>query len=362
MIVETKKILIDSKLKCASGDALESFELMTDFYGELNEKKDNAVLVCHAFSGSHHAAGKRDSNIGWWDEFIGPDKTIDTNRFFVISVNNLGSCFGSSGPLSKDKNGERFNNNFPQLEVIDWVESQKMLADKLGIKKWHLVIGGSLGGMQSLQWAVSYPKMVKKVGILAAAAKTSSQNIALNEVEREVIRKDGDFHGGKYLEFNKSPVKGLKAARMLGHITYLSAKNMDQRFGRKLQNTDSKIAEDIDFEIENYLQYKGGKFAESFDANSYILLTKVMDKFDIADRYDNSLEVALENIDAEVLVVSFTSDWMFPSSNGKEICLASIKANKKCSYIELEGEHGHDSFLYPNEDYQNAIKNFIESK
>ena len=362
MIVKTKKIVIDSKLECASGVALESFELMTDFYGELNEKKDNAVLVCHAFSGSHHAAGKRDSNIGWWDEFIGPDKTIDTNRFFVISVNNLGSCFGSSGPLSNDKNGERFNNDFPRLEVIDWVESQKMLADKLGIKKWHLVIGGSLGGMQSLQWAVSYPKMVKKVGILAAAAKTSSQNIALNEVEREVIRKDSDFHGGKYLEFNKSPVRGLKAARMLGHITYLSAKNMDQRFGRKLQNTNSKIAEGIDFEVENYLQYKGGKFAESFDANSYILLTKVMDKFDIADEYDNSLEVALENIDAEVLVVSFTSDWMFPSSNGKEICLASIKANKKCSYIELEGEHGHDSFLYPNEDYQNAIKNFIESK
>jgi len=362
MIVETKKILIDSKLECASGEALESFELMTDFYGELNEKKDNAVLVCHAFSGSHHAAGKRDSNIGWWDEFIGPDKTIDTNRFFVISVNNLGSCFGSSGPLSNNKNGERFNNDFPQLEVIDWVESQKMLADKLGIKKWHLVIGGSLGGMQSLQWAVSYPKMVKKVGILAAAAKTSSQNIALNEVEREVIRKDGNFHDGKYLEFNKSPVKGLKAARMLGHITYLSAKNMDQRFGRKLQNTDSKIAEDVDFEIENYLQYKGGKFAELFDANSYILLTKVMDKFDIAQGYDDSLETALENITAEVLVVSFASDWMFPASNGKEICLASIKANKKCSYIELEGEHGHDSFLYPNEDYQNAVKNFIESK
>ena len=237
-----------------------------------------------------------------------------------------------------------------------------MLADKLGIKKWHLVIGGSLGGMQSLQWAVSYPKMVKKVGILAAAAKTSSQNIALNEVEREVIRKDTDFHDGKYLEFNKSPAKGLKAARMLGHITYLSAKNMDQRFGRKLQNTDSKIAEDVDFEIENYLQYKGGKFAELFDANSYILLTKVMDKFDIAHGYDDSLETALENITAEVLVVSFASDWMFPASNGKEICLASIKANKKCSYIELEGEHGHDSFLYPNEDYQNAIKNFIESK
>ena len=271
MIVETKKILIDSKLECASGEALENFELMTDFYGELNEKKDNAVLVCHAFSGSHHAAGKRDNNIGWWDEFIGPDKTIDTNRFFVVSVNNLGSCFGSSGPLSKDKNGKRFNNNFPKLEVIDWVDSQKMLADKLGIKKWHLVIGGSLGGMQSLQWAVSYPKMVKKVGVLAAAAKTSSQNIALNEVEREVIRKDSDFHNGKYLEFNKSPVKGLKAARMLGHITYLSAKNMDQRFGRKLQSTDSKIAEDVDFEVENYLQYKGGKFAESFDANSYIL-------------------------------------------------------------------------------------------
>ena len=230
MIVETKKILIDSKLECASGEILESFDLMTDFYGELNEKKDNAVLVCHAFSGSHHAAGKRDSNVGWWDEFIGPDKTIDTNRFFVVSANNLGSCFGSSGPLSKDKNGERFNNNFPQLEVIDWVESQKMLADKLGIKKWHLVIGGSLGGMQSLQWAVSYPKMVKKVGILAAAAKTSSQNIALNEVEREVIKKDGDFHDGKYLKFNKSPIRGLKAARMLGHITYLSSKNMDQRF------------------------------------------------------------------------------------------------------------------------------------
>ncbi len=210
MIVETKKILIDSKLECASGKALEGFELMTDFYGQLNDKKDNAVLVCHAFSGSHHAAGKRDGNIGWWDEFIGPDKTIDTNRFFVVSVNNLGSCFGSSGPLSKDKNGERFNNNFPQLEVIDWVESQKMLADKLGIKKWHLVIGGSLGGMQSLQWAVSYPKMVKKVGVLAAAAKTSSQNIALNEVEREVIRKIVTLMMGSILNLINLQLKALK--------------------------------------------------------------------------------------------------------------------------------------------------------
>ena len=362
MIVKTKKILIDSKLECASGEALESFELMTDFYGELNEKKDNAILVCHAFSGSHHAAGKRGDSVGWWDKFIGPDKTIDTNRFFVVSVNNLGSCFGSSGPLSEDKNGEKFNNDFPQLEIIDWVESQKMLADKLGIEKWHLVIGGSLGGMQSLQWAVSYPKMVKKVGILASAAKTSSQNIALNEVEREIIRKDEDYHDGKYLDFNKSPVKGLKAARMLGHITYLSAKNMDQRFGRKLQSTTSKIAEGVNFEIENYLQYKGGKFAELFDANSYILLTKVMDKFDIAHGYGDSLETALESVSAEMLVVSFTSDWMFPPQNGKEICLASIKANKKCSYVEFEGKYGHDSFLYPNKGYQNAIKNFIESK
>ena len=361
----SEKISFGDSLTLKSGQILSGFELMTETYGELNSEKTNAVLVCHAFSGNHHAAGAQDGEVkaGWWDEMIGDGKTIDTTKFFVVSLNNIGGCHGTSGPTTiEPQSGKPYGANFPEVSVSDWVETQKLLADHFGINCWEMVAGGSLGGMQALQWAISYPDKIKRAAIIAASSKISTQNIALNEVAREIIKKDEHFYNGNYLAKGESPIKGLKAARMLGHITYLSAKNMDKRFGRKLQNIDSKIAEDVNFEIENYLQYKGGKFAELFDANSYILLTKVMDKFDIAHEYANNLEAALENISAEMLVVSFSSDWMFPTSNGKEICLASIKANKKCSYIELEGEQGHDSFLYPNEDYQNAIKNFIESK
>lgn len=277
----SEKISFKDPLTLQSGDVLPSFELMTETYGELNSDKSNAVLVCHAFSGNHHAAGIKDgeNKSGWWDEIIGDGKTIDTKKYFVVSLNNLGGCHGSSGPTSiAAESGQPYGASFPEVSVSDWVETQKLLADHLGINCWEMVAGGSLGGMQALQWAVSYPSRIKKAAIIAASSKISTQNIALNEVAREIIKKDENFHNGDYLSKGESPKKGLKAARMLGHITYLSESNMSKRFGRKLQDPENKMDADVNYEVENYLQYKGEQFAKTFDANSYILMTKALCK------------------------------------------------------------------------------------
>ena len=344
-----------------SGEKLDSFDLMIETYGELNKARSNAILICHAFSGNHHAAGQSNEfGLGWWDQIIGPSKAIDTDKYFVVCCNNLGGCAGSSGPTSINPATKKvYGKTFPKVSVDDWVNSQKMLMDKLNIDFWHLVAGGSLGGMQALQWSISYPEKVKKAGIFAAAVKSSTQNIAMNEVARESIRKDKHFYDGNYYEHNASPKNGIKAARMLGHITYLSEELMDTRFGRKFQDEASKVDESVNFEVENYLQYKGEKFSEFFDANSYILMTKAMDDYDAGK--DKSLEEKLRDIKTEFLIIGFYSDWLYPPERGKEIQIAAMKNNIKSSFVVLDGEHGHDSFLFDSEPYSKLIKNFIES-
>ena len=362
MKIRTELMSFPDGIDLESGDRLDTFELMVESYGELNESKTNAVLVCHAFSGNHFAAGKNNDNEkGWWDQLIGPDKAIDTNKFYVICCNNLGGCSGSTGPKSIDsKTSKAYGSNFPQVSVSDWVNSQKMLMDKLNISSWEMVLGGSLGGMQALQWSIAYPDKIKKAGIFAAAAKSSTQNIAMNEVARESIRKDQNFHEGDYIEQGVIPKNGIKTARMLGHITYLSEKHMDSRFGRKFQDDDSKVDQGVDFEVENYLQYKGEKFSEVFDANTYILMTKAMDGYDAAGKL-NGLEDALEGVTAELLIIGFYSDWLYPPQRGKEIQIAAMNNNIKSSYVVLEGEHGHDSFLFHNDQYSQIISKFIQS-
>jgi homoserine O-acetyltransferase len=361
MRVRTELINFADGITLDSGDRLEKFELMIETYGELNESGSNAILLCHAFSGNHHAAGKnKESEIGWWDEIVGPNKAIDTDKYYVVCCNNLGGCGGSSGPTTINPSSEKpYGKNFPQISVKDWVNSQKMLMDKIGVPYWHLVAGGSLGGMQALEWAISYPNDIKKAGIFAAASNSSTQNIALNEVARESIRKDQNFLDGDYLEHNVIPKSGLKTARMLGHITYLSEELMDSRFGRRFQDEDSKVDQEVDFEVENYLQYKGEKFSESFDANSYILMTKAMDGY-VAGQ-DIGLRDAMKNVKSQLLIVGFYSDWLYPPERGKEIQMAAMDNNINSSYIVLEGAHGHDSFLFSSEEYSKVISKFIES-
>ncbi|MDA9112336.1 homoserine O-acetyltransferase [Gammaproteobacteria bacterium] len=364
MILERNIHKFSSGIKLECGKSLASFDLMVDTYGELNSDKSNAILICHAFSGSHHAAGKSDDdeNLGWWDNLIGPDKAIDTNKFFVVSPNNLGSCFGSTGPTSMcPENNEPYGKDFPSVTVLDWVNSQEMLLNKLGIDSWEAVIGGSLGGMQALQWSISFPDKIKRACIMAAAAKASSQNIALNEVSRESIRKDSNFHDGDYLKHGTFPKSGLKAARMLAHITYLSEENMDQRFGRRFQDDGTKVEDFVDYEVENYLQYKGNKFSETFDANTYILMSRAMDGFDPAKDFDGELRKTLKNIQAKILIIGFKSDWLFPPERGKEIQLAAMQCGISSSYLELDGEQGHDSFLFADERYVKNIEAFLSS-
>lgn len=361
MKIRTELIHFSEALQLECGETLDSFDLKIESYGELNESKSNAILVCHAFSGNHHVAGEnKELGIGWWDQIVGPKKAIDTDKYYVVCCNNLGGCAGSSGPTSiNKKTGKVFGKDFPQVSVSDWVNSQKILMDKLKISSWHFVVGGSLGGMQALQWSIAYPNHIKKAGIFAAAAKSSTQNIAMNEVARESIRKDKNFYDGDYYDKNVTPKSGLKTARMLGHITYLSEELMDSRFGRKFQDEDSKVDEDVNFEVENYLQYKGSKFSELFDANTYILMTKAMDEYDAGN--SKGLDQALRNIKSELLIIGFYSDWLYPYQRGKEIQIAAMNNNIKSSFLVFNGENGHDSFLFSSKEYSNAIEKFIES-
>ena len=364
MKITTKKIEFKNRLDLECGQSLPGFELMVETYGRLNETKTNAILVCHAFSGNHHAAGEAaaDKPAGWWDQLIGPNKAIDTNKYFVVSSNNIGGCSGSSGPTSiNPSSGETYGADFPVVSVTDWVNSQKMLMDYFEIDCWEFVVGGSLGGMQALQWAISYPENVRKAGIFAAAAQASTQNIAMNEVARESIRKDENFHDGFYLKNETKPKKGLKTARMLGHITYLSEEHMDLRFGRKFQDIDTRVANDVDFQIENYLQYKGEKFSDAFDANTYILMTKAMDNYDPAYKTEGKLENALKSVKSKLLIVGFNTDWLFPPKKGKDIQLAAMRCGIESSFVVLDGENGHDSFLFLNDRYFNLIHSFLES-
>ncbi len=357
----TATFAIPLKLEC--GVTLERYELVYETYGTLNTARDNAVLICHALSGDHHAAGYHSENRGkpgWWDNCIGPGKPVDTNRFFVVCPNNLGGCAGSTGPLSTNPaTGQQFGPDFPVVTVRDWVESQARLADALGIEQWAAVMGGSLGGMQALQWAIDFPRRIRHAIVIAAAAKLSPQNIAFNEVARHAIRSDAKFHAGRYYEQNEVPAHGLMLARMLGHITYLSDDALMAKFGRELRDGKLNYGFDIEFQIESYLRYQGESFVKRFDANTYLLMTKSLDYFDPAARFNDSLKAAVAGSLAKFLVVSFSSDWRFSPERSREIVRALLDADLDVSYVEIESQQGHDSFLLDIPRYHLALGTYF---
>lgn len=353
-------------LQLVSGRVIDQYDIVYETYGELNANKSNAVLVCHALTGDHHAAGFRpDTPIekqkpGWWDNCIGPGKPIDTDRFFVVSMNNLGGCSGSTGPTTiNPETGIQYGPDFPIITVQDWVNSQKRLMDVLGIPNWAAVVGGSLGGMQAFQWAINYPDLVRNSVVIAAAPKLSAQNIAFNEVARQAIRTDPQFHGGRYTEHQAVPDIGLKIARMLGHITYLSDESMRRKFGRDLRSAAFQYSYDVEFEVESYLRYQGQQFVDRFDANTYLLMTKALDYFDPAREFSDDLSAACATIQARMLVVSFTRDWRFSPSRSKEFVKAMLDANREVVYAEVEAELGHDDFLMPIPQYLNVFNAFM---
>jgi homoserine O-acetyltransferase len=362
--VSAEKVLIDKPLTLACGVVLPSHELMVETYGSLNADNSNAILVCHALSGSHHAAGyyEGDDKPGWWDNHIGPGKPMDTERFFIVSLNNIGSCFGSTGPTSiNPETGKVWGADFPSLRARDWVESQKLLMEHLGIECWAAVIGGSLGGMQAMRWALEYPDKLANSIVIASSMKLSAQNIAFNEIARRAIKSDPDFHEGHYIENNTLPKHGLALARMIGHVTYLSDELMGQKFGRELRSGTFSQGEaaPIEFQIESYLNYQGDKFSSGFDANAYILITKMLDYFDLSREYQNNAVDAFSHATCKFLVVSFSSDWRFSPQRSQEITDALIGAGKNVSYAEIKSDLRHDAFLLPNARYEKVLGNYL---
>ena len=348
-----------------AGKTLAAYELVYETYGTLNADRSNAVLVCHALSGSHHCAGfyaDDTEKIGWWDNMIGPGKPIDTERFFVIGVNNLGGCHGSTGPGSIDRaTGQPYGAGFPLVTVEDWVASQARLMDRLGIEKLAGAIGGSLGGMQALQWTLSYPDRIRHAFVIAAAPKLSTQNIAFNDVARQAIVSDPDFHGGNFYAHGKVPARGLKLARMLGHITYLSEDLLMEKFGRVKKRDDYGFNYEVEFEIESYLRYQGDKFAQVFDANTYLLMTKALDYFDPAKEAGGNLAKALSVAKAGFFVASFKSDWRFPPERSREMVKALVASKKAVTYAEIDAPHGHDAFLLDNPHYHQLIAAYVDN-
>ena len=350
-------------LTLKSGQVLSQFNLIYETYGELNTEKSNAVLICHALSGHHHVAGKHredDKHPGWWDNLIGPSKPLDTNKFFVIALNNLGGCHGSSGPLSTNPDTDRpWGATFPIVTVEDWVNSQARLADFLGIQQLAAVLGGSLGGMQALQWSIAYPNRIRHALVIASAPNLTAQNIAFNEVARQAIITDPEFYAGEYYNHGAVPRRGLRIARMLGHITYLSDDAMGEKFGRKLRDGHIKYGFDVEFEMESYLRYQGDKFAGEFDANTYLRMTRALDYFDPAAEHGGDLTAALSQVTADFLVLSFTSDWRFSPARSREIVKALLDNERSVSYAEVTAEHGHDAFLMPDAHYHNIMRAYF---
>lgn len=363
-LVAPKKLRFDQPLHLDCGSVLEPYELIFETYGELNPERSNAILICHALSGDHHAAGyhsSADRKPGWWDNGIGPGKPIDTRHFFVVCPNNLGGCAGSTGPKTLDPNtGKPYGPSFPIITVRDWVESQARLADALGIPCWAAVIGGSLGGMQALQWAVDYPERIAHAIVIAAASKLSTQNIAFNQVARQAIRSDPDFCDGHYAERGVIPSRGLMLARMLGHITYLSDDVLHAKFGRELHNGPLNFGFDVEFQIESYLRHQGRSFVERFDANTYLLFTKTLDYFDPASRFGDRLSQAFAASKAKFLVISFSSDWRFPPLRSVELVRALLEVNKDVSYAKIDSQEGHDSFLLPIPHYHQVLSSYLK--
>jgi len=358
-IVETKTIHFAEALTLECEKTLTEYDIAYETYGKLNVDGSNAILICHALSGDQHAAGYNsmdDKKPGWWDSAIGPGKVIDTNHFFVVSINNLGGCKGSSGPNTVNpETGKYWGPDFPIVTVKDWVKCQYRFMLSLDISHWCAVIGGSLGGMQVLQWAIDYPGLIRHAIVIAAAPKLSAQNIAFNEVARQSIMSDPDFCDGHYLENETVPRRGLMLARMLGHITYLSDDAMRDKFGRELREGKLNFGFDVDFQVESYLRYQGRSFVDRFDANTYLLMTKTLDYFDPAREYDDDLAQALKQTSAQFLVISFTSDWRFAPERSQEITKSLLQAEKRVSYVEINANQGHDAFLIPIPHYMNVL-------
>jgi homoserine O-acetyltransferase len=363
-IVSAQRALFDTPLIFRSGAVLPRYELVYETYGTLNADKSNAILICHALSGHHHVAGYYADdlkNIGWWNNMIGPGKPIDTDKFFVIGLNNLGGCHGSTGPSSLNpETGQPYGSSFPVITVEDWVTSQARLADRLGIRQFAAVIGGSLGGMQALQWSLSYPDRVRHVFAIAAAPRLTAQNIAFNDVARNAILTDPDFYGGNYYQHNVVPTRGLRLARMLGHITYLSDNAMADKFGRDLHTGQLNYGYEIEFAIESYLRYQGDKFASYFDANTYLLMTKALDYFDPAHDTGGDLNQVFARAKASFLVISFTTDWRFSPQRSREIVRPLLHNRRTVSYAEITSTHGHDSFLMQDPYYLDVMRNYLD--
>ena len=353
---------IKNPLELLSGRVLSQYDLRYETYGSLNKDKSNAVLICHALSGNHHVAGyhEGEEKPGWWNNMIGPSKPIDTNKLFVVCLNNLGGCHGSTGPTSiNPETNKTYGSDFPIITVSDWVTSQKELMSYLGIPFWKFVIGGSLGGMQALQWSFQYPELINNCIAIAAAPKLTAQNIAFNEIARQAIMKDPNWHNGNYLEKGVSPDQGLALARMLGHITYLSDESMREKFGRDLKTSKLNFNYDVEFQIESYLKYQGEKFVTGFDANTYMLMTKSLDYFDPIKDMSQSLIKNLQKSKSKFLIISFTSDWRFPPKRSKEIVKLLLDNERNVSYSEISADGGHDAFLMGNHDYFDIMRSFI---
>ncbi|KQP12908.1 homoserine O-acetyltransferase [Pseudorhodoferax sp. Leaf265] len=365
LIAHPQSMPFSQPLPLQSGAAIRDYALSYETYGRLNADKSNAVLICHALNASHHVAGVYEGqprSEGWWDNMIGPGKPVDTDRFFVIGVNNLGSCFGSTGPMHVNPDtGRVYGADFPVVTVEDWVDAQARLLDALGIRQLAAVMGGSLGGMQALCWSLRYPERVRHAVVVASAPNLNAENIAFNEVARRAIVTDPDFHGGHFYAQGVVPKRGLRIARMIGHITYLSDDVMNEKFGRQLrEGIDLKYStQDVEFQIESYLRYQGDKFSEYFDANTYLLITRALDYFDPARAHGGSLQQALAQTQAKFLLVSFTTDWRFAPARSREIVQALLDNKRAVSYAEIDAPHGHDAFLLDDARYLNVVRAYF---
>jgi homoserine O-acetyltransferase len=363
-LVTPQTLHVDQPLSLDCGKTLPQYDLVYETYGTLNAARSNAILVCHALSGDHHVAGYHsleERKPGWWDEFIGLGKPMDTNRFFIVGMNNPGGCKGSTGPTSLNPaTGKHYGPDFPIVTVRDWVRAQAVLARHLGISQWAAVIGGSLGAMQAIQWTIDFPDAIRHAIVIAAAPRLSAQNIAFNEIARQAILSDPDFHDGHYYEHDVVPRRGLMLARMLGHITYLSDDAMRAKFGRDLREGKINFNYDIEFQVESYLRHQGQSFVDRFDANTYLLMTKALDYFDPAREFDNDLAQAFRQAQAKFLVVSFTSDWRFSPARSREIVKALVDARRDVSYAEIGSQLGHDDFLMTIPHYVQTLGSYLD--
>jgi len=373
LLAQSQSMHFAAALPLQSGAVIRDYDLAYETYGTLNAARSNAVLICHALNASHHVAGHYEGvarSQGWWDNMVGPGKPVDTDRFFVIGVNNLGSCFGSTGPMHVNPDtGRVYGADFPVVTVEDWVNAQALLLDALGIDVLAAVMGGSLGGMQALGWTLQFPARVRHAVVIASAPNLTAENIAFNEVARRAIVTDPDFHGGHFYAHGVLPKRGLRIARMIGHITYLSDDVMNEKFGRQLraavqgaQATDYRYStQEVEFQIESYLRYQGDKFAEYFDANTYLLITRALDYFDPARAFGGDLSQALARARSRFLLVSFTTDWRFSPTRSRELVKALLDNKRKVSYAEINAPHGHDAFLLDDPRYTGVVRSYFDS-